>query len=556
MKVNNYLIKNGVKVLLFYLFTFLPLHAQDSLLLRNYQFVKQQDPWLTSSNAAGLTRFNSHSISEAEVSLSYATGGLTTFGGASNVLQADASVESFYRISRRAVVYGHISYDNWTGRNMTGSVFMPLPSVNCKLSSVNHRPFDIVEQTEENPGKKHRDTYRLVGAFGYAVSDGLAIGMKVDYTAANYAKYKDLRHSNKLMDLQLSVGATAPVLNWLTVGANYIYHRQTESVTYHTFGKSDRVYLSLIDYGAFMGRTEQYGSTGYTDNGREMPLVEDLHGGSLQLEFPSLLRRVFHRLSLFAAASYQHGTGYYGRKSPYTITYTHHQRDLLTLSGRVSLTAPTTRHFLDISYSDEKLKNFAENYRELKNEAGSYYYQYSDPTETADKHWHELHLDYTLHLGIRGEQPTWTIMAGYHWQKRDITAYLYPYYRRQLLTTRQFSASAERNIIGQKGVWTIALNGAYQKGTGDPFEDGTFTTPSTKQAPPATMEAYLWQDYHLLTSPQYQLGMRLGYAFCFPGTRLRTHASASLQHRHSTTQTNEWCGRDHTTATIAIGCTF
>ena len=30
--------------------------AQDSLLLRDYQFVRQSDPWLTHHNAAALTR--------------------------------------------------------------------------------------------------------------------------------------------------------------------------------------------------------------------------------------------------------------------------------------------------------------------------------------------------------------------------------------------------------------------------------------------------------------------------------------------------------------------
>ena len=70
-------------------------YAQDSLLLRNYQFVKQYDAWLTSSNGAGLAHFQQPNISEAELSLQYATGGLTQFGGASNVLQATAGVESF-----------------------------------------------------------------------------------------------------------------------------------------------------------------------------------------------------------------------------------------------------------------------------------------------------------------------------------------------------------------------------------------------------------------------------------------------------------------------------
>ena len=525
--------------------------AQDSLLLRNYEFVKHNDAWLTSNNGAGLTHFNHQNIAEAEVSLSYGTGGLTTFGGASHVLQADASVESFYRISQRTVVFGAISYDNWTGRNMTGSVFMK-----------DRLPFDIVEQTEENSSKKHRDTYQLSGGVGVDLYKGYSIGARIDYKAANYAKYKDLRHSNKLMNLQLSVGASAPVLDWLTVGGNYLYHRQTESVTYHTFGKTDRVYLSLIDYGAFMGRTEQYGSTGFTDNGREMPLVEDQNGGSMQLE----LRPFQHTegrlktLTVYGEITLTHGTGYYGRKSPYTITYTNHQRDILTLSGRVSLAASTSKQFLDISYSNEKLKNFAENYREMKNEVGSYYYQYSDPTETGDKHWQNINIDYTLHLGIRGEQPAWTIKAGYRWQKRNIDAYLYPYYRRQLLNTHEVAASIRHAIVTQRGVWSAMLSGAFQKGTGEVFTDGTFSTPSAKQNAPDTMNAFLWQDYHLLTSPQFSIGVELRYNFHFPGTRLLTHIRGNLQYRQANSLTNDLCptdlGNTYTTTTLALGCTF
>ena len=409
MKVNNYLIKNGVKVLLFYLFTFLPLHAQDSLLLRNLLFVKQHDAWLTSSNAAGLSHFQRPSISTAELSLQYATGSLTPFGGASNVVQATAAVESFYRISPRTVLHGSIGYDNWTGRSMTGSVFMG-----------EHLPFDIVEQTADNTGRKHRDTYRLQGAVGVDLWRGYSVGARINYQAANYAKYKDLRHSNKLMQLQLSVGATAPLTPWLTVGANYLYHRQTESVTYQTYGKTDRVYLSLIDYAAFMGFSEQYGTAGFTDNSREMPLVEDRNGGSVQLDVRPLRDLSFHN-----ELTYTHGKGYYGRKSPYTIVYTNHQRDVFSYQGRVVLQRPHTHHLLDLSAAVEKLDNNRENYRERQNEAGSTYYEYYSDVQTAKKRWYHFSALYTLHLGIRGEQPLWTLSAAYHWQQRQQTDFFH-----------------------------------------------------------------------------------------------------------------------------------
>lgn len=521
--------------------------SQSNLLFRNYQFVRQTDKWLTGSNASALTHYKADNIAEAELSSTISKGRLGTFGSPSDILQVSAGIESFYRISQRAVLFGSIRYDNWSGRDMAGSVFLQ-----------ERLPFDIIEETEDNTGRKHRDSYQLAGGVGVELWQGYSVGARLDYTAANYAKYKDLRHGNKLMDLRLSIGATASVLSWLTLGANYLYHRTTESVTFSVNGRSDRVFKSIIAYGAFMGRSEQFGNSGYTDSSREMPLVEDQNGGSIQMEVLPFQHTSgwLKPLSIYADATLLHGKGYYGRKSPYTITYTNHQRDITSFSCRLAYKLPQTHHFLDISYADEKLKNYAENYRELTNDHGSHFYQYSDPTETADKRWHNLHADYTLHLGIRGEQPTWTIMAGYHWQQRKQTAYLYPYYRYQKLDTNEIVASISRSFFTRSGLWTATLNGAYQKGTGSPYIDGTYTTPSSRQSAPASMERYLYQEYHLLTSPQYTLGAEGRYAFPFPSTRLLTHIRLNIQYRRATTLAADYCGRSLTSASIALGCTF
>lgn len=520
---------------------------EESLLLRDYRFVRQSSPWLTQRNAAALTVYQSANIAQAELSASYGGGRLTRFGGAAEVLQASASVESYYRISSRTVAYGAISYDNWTGRDMAGSVFM-----------TDRMPFDIVEDSLTNNGRKHRDTYHLTGAFGTDLWHGYSVGARLDYTSANYAKYKDLRHKNKLMDLSLTAGVFAPFTPWLQVGADYTYHRQTESMQFRTYGKSDKVYKSLIDYGAMMGLVEQYGNDGFTDMNNEMPYFEDGHGGALRLEVRPLysLGGLWQTLSVYGDVALSHATGYYGRRSPYSIAYTNHDRDVLTATARVSMEYGTSRHCLDLSYASEKLQNRAETFRALTNAYGSSYYEYFDPTETADKHWYNLDADYTLDLGIRGERPLWTLRLGYHWQKRQIASYLYPYYRRQNLTTQEVTASVCRNIVMQSGVWTLTASGGFQEGTGDAFIDGVFTAPSSKQTPPATMTAYLYQDYHLLTAPQLSLGLQVQYAFRFPGTRLLTHVRGSFLHRKANSRTNDYCGRDYTTGTLAVGCTF
>ena len=86
------------------------------------------------------------------------------------------------------------------------------------------------------------------------------------------------------MDLRVTASVYAPLKEWLNVGADYQYHRNTESLEFGTYGKSDKVYNTLIDYGTFMGLTEQFGNEGYTDKTHEMPLFEDAHQGALQIE--------------------------------------------------------------------------------------------------------------------------------------------------------------------------------------------------------------------------------------------------------------------------------
>ena len=67
------------------------------------------------------------------------------------------------------------------------------------------------------------------------------------------------------MDLVLTAGIYAPLADWLAMGADYAYHRNTESLDFGTYGKSEKIYKSLVSYGVMMGRVEQFGNEGYTD---------------------------------------------------------------------------------------------------------------------------------------------------------------------------------------------------------------------------------------------------------------------------------------------------
>jgi hypothetical protein len=248
--------------------------------------------------------------------------------------------------------------------------------------------------------------------------------------------------------------------------------------------------------------------------------------------------------------------GYYGRKSPYTITYTNHHANLLTYEARLAWTVRRSVFYADFTMSSENLENQANTYRELKNESGAYYYEYYDPVKTANKLWKNGRLAVTADLDVDGELPAWTLTAALNWHNRQQTSYLYPYYRRQHLRTTEASLSATRNLLTSKGVWTLSLTASYQKGSGDPYTDLTFADPSDKQTAPATTPAWLWREYQYIVAPQYTIGGSVAYAFIFPHTRLKTHVRLSATHRKAN-QTYEYSnGNDCTSLAFAVGCTF
>lgn len=523
-------------------FTSTALPADTTPHFRDFNYVKQANPWLTSPNAAALTRYNQRNISMAEVRGSMAKGDLVDYSQSSNVVQAGAMVESFFRINPRTVVYGRMDYDNFAGKNMLGSVFI----------NPERKPFDLSEDSLTNPGNKHRDTYNLVGAVGIDLWRGLAVGAKVDYTAANYAKYKDLRHRNSLMQLNLSLGIAAPIGKKWILGANYIYGRSTESLRFVTYGKTEKVYKTLVDYGAFTGEVEQFGNKGYTDDSREQPLLDEQNGLALQAE--SNLGRGFW---LFVGAQMVHRSGFYGHNSPYSIVHFKHQGDNYALQLVLNKYRTYSQQQLSLSYTNEQLTNHKTTYRENQTATGSSFYEYFDPIKTSNKRWSSLKLAYTAWLRLFGGIAHWTISAALQADSRQVSAYLYPYVQRQQLHTNLLSLLVTRNIsLSRRAMLSLTGGLSRQWGSGEPGQTATLATPSDKQSPPTLMQAYLYRHHHLLTAPQWGLHLAAKYDFGLRHLPFPLYVRAQTTW-HRTAKPSPWIDNQHRTeATLAIGCTF
>lgn len=513
----------------------------DSLMSRNFSYVKNRDFWLTSTNAAALTQYRSANISAAEMSATHRKGGFINYDESPNTWSIGARAESYYRLSPTVVTYGMMSYDGFLGKSMTGSAFI----------DTSRQSFDITEDSLTNPGKKHRDTYHLIGAIGWEVRKGLDVGAKIDFTAANAAKYKDLRHKTKLMNLEASAGMFAPIGKSLALGANYTYRRNTESLIFSTYGTNDKVYNSFINYGPWIGEVEQFSDNGFTDRSREMPLLSEYHEGSLQASWNMMPDVVW-----YGALSYAYRSGYYGRKSPHTIVYMNHHSHLMGYETRLQWNGVRQQHDLIVKYDEENLVNNRSTFRSLVNDAGASYYEYYDDVKTANRLWKHLNIEYTTYLEIENELPLWTLQAGMDRSQRKQTGYDYPFYRLQNLSRTEGFFHAERNIMLHKGILTLNLGVSYSKGKGKACVDDTFIEPSDKQSGFPQMEVFMYREYEYITAPQYSIWGGAKYAFRFPKTNLKTYVALDVTHVKANVHQEYLVGKDHTGVELAIGCEF
>lgn len=471
--------------------------SSDSISRRSFSYIRQSEAWLQSENAAGLRELPVEHISIAEIYAGKQDGKFVNYNQSANSYELGAETESFYRLNPKIVFYGKISYNYFLGKNMAGSVFIHPEDA----------PFDIVEASDENRGNKTQETYHLIGAVSADIAPKVTLGGKVDYTASNYAKQKDLRHVNKLLDMNVTAGVNYRPNRWVELGANYYYRRSTEGVLLSVYGTTDRIYKSLISYGAFFGTTEQFGEDGYTKSNEEKPMFNEYHGGAFQLKV-----NIRPQLSLFNELSYKSRSGYYGKKSTITVRYSDHESTSWAYNATLTLSERKNLHQLTAGFSTEKLNNLENIYRSENLEGGKNTINYYGTLDTTDKTVKKIRAAYTGNFGITDFCPTWVLRGGIEYYSRDIKASLYPYYRKQDIHQTAFQLSGERNFVCGKDMFSVLLGAGYVSGGGNAQKDGYYATPSESQTPPKTMDTYLYREYEYLTCNQLKAEAGVKYA--------------------------------------------
>ncbi|HEY0299667.1 MAG TPA: hypothetical protein VGB84_10660 [Arachidicoccus sp.] len=507
---------------------------------RDMDYLRNNNAWLSSGNVLGLQYFSVNKISNAKAYFNKSDGKFINYYQSDNSYTVGASTESFYRLNPNVVFQGKVVYENFSGKNMGGSAFI----------NPYAQPLDIDENADSTTGPKKLERYNLLGAGSAKVSRKWTLGGKINYEAANYAKIKDLRHINKLLNMDVEAGVSYALDNTVEIGVSYDYIRRIESIVFNMDGNTDKQYLSLINYGSFFGQKELFAgsgsSSGYTL--QTNPMVNNTHRFSLLANI-----HINPQVELFNDFSYGIRNGYFGEKGTISIVFTEHNSKQFGYNGILSLKHYHSLHNFNIKANYESLKNMQNVYREETDAGGTTSIVYYGQNQLLDQKITNAAIGYTGYFGIKNDNPLWTLSAGGNYYRREQTTTLYPFYREEIINSYMFDIFADRNFIRDKNMYSISLGFDYGSGSGTPKDDGTYTTPSSSQTAPATRDNYLYEEYEYFTKPRVKSGLGVKYSRI-----INAQFTGFLQLNFAYTKAFDvsYLGNNFRSVNFTVGCTF
>jgi len=501
------------------------------------EFIRQSHGWLSSGQATGLQFVPVNKLSVATLDAQKANGNFKNFYHSNNSYTLNASTESFYRLNERVVFQGKIDYEYFQGKNMGGSVLMDP----YKYS------MDLDEYTDSTAGTKKTEQYLLMGAISAQISRKLNLAGSINYVAANYTKTKDLRHINKLLDLDAQIGASYQLTNKLMIGMSYTYSRRIETSGFKVFGNAGRQYLTLINFGSFYGLSELYTETyGYTS--QTNPFINMRHTGALQFAWT-----INTGLKFFQQLSYQQRSGYFGKKGSSSVVYTEDNGDQYASTSVLTLSKNQSVQHFKISAAYETVENFENVYQISTPPGGSSIITYYGQNKVLTQDRTILSAGYTGFWKIKDNQPLWSIQADIDYTTRTRSAVRYPYFRKQEINNYGVHATGKRNWKSKTLLYTTSIGLGYASGFGTAKNDGLYAQPSSSQVPPASKDNYLYEEYEYFTSPRTEISPALQVG---REVNKRVFAFVKLSFSYTRAFDTIYNGKNFRRIGLNIGCYF
>ncbi len=510
--------------------------AQDTLNVADINYVFKSNALLNSKNAAALTSYTAPNLTDASVYFIKENGGFKNYFQAKDSRTYGLQAQSLTKLNSKIVFSGGFGYENFLGKNMSGSAFVDPYKA----------PFDIVELNPDNAGDKHMETYQVNGAVGAALHPKLSVGARLNYLSANYAKRKDLRHTNKLLNMDFSAGFMYKLTSLLELGASYDYNRRIESISFNRYGNTDKEYLSLISYGAFYGRSELFGDYGYTGNTN--PLKDIKHGASVQLNI-----KFNNNVKLFNEFSFADRNGFFGTEGTSSILLTQHTGKELAYRGHLSFNANRYEHQLAAKFSYNYLANKETIYRRTTSVGGINEIVYYGNRDVFNGETLTAGLSYDLFADVENSRSKWELHFSADYRSRDNAVSWYPFYRDQKNERYEFAAHFKKQFQIKKEGIKVGLGLGYGAGTGQANIDGVVVEPAADYVQPVSMPVFLNEEFEYFTASRFKGEVSLQYTKPLPNN---IGAYLNLNYGLTYAPNAIYLGKQFSHISLALGCNF
>lgn len=280
----------------------LALFAASQAAAQPFERIERRNFWNAGRNAAGL-RADSVTISSAELYARTTHGGLRDFSEASEAWSAGAAARTITHLEKISMA-GSFAFDHTSGRGMSGSMFI----------RPGFYPVDILEFT---PGRKDLQTYAFTGAIAADIAPRWRIGAGIGFTSQNYAKRKDLRHSNYRLEMTVAPGVMYHAGGG-AVGVSYVYGKNSERISAEEIGQTEASYYAFLDKGLMYGAHEVWSGSGthLSEPGISgFPVRETSHGIAVQGAWRGF----------YADVEYLHSAGQVGEKQTVWFEFPAHR---------------------------------------------------------------------------------------------------------------------------------------------------------------------------------------------------------------------------------------
>ncbi len=293
-----------------------------------YERVHKNNFWNSSSNVAGI-RQDTVSRSFAEVYASYKEGTLRDTWQPEQGWSAGARTASIRHLERISFK-GSFSFEQKEGYGMCGSMFI----------KPGFYPVDVLEFT---PGHKSLQTYAFDGGASYDVAADWRIGARMDFEAANIAKRKDLRHTNKRLEMTVAPGFMYHTGSF-AIGLSYIFNKTSETIEAEQIGISESSYWAFLDKGMMYGAYSVWTGSGIHLNESGVngfPVSDFSNGIAVQTQWNGL----------FAEVEYLNLQGKIGEKEYIWFSFPRHE---VKAQAGYSFTS-TVRHNAHLRFGWQRL---------------------------------------------------------------------------------------------------------------------------------------------------------------------------------------------------------